>query len=178
MRVVLVGGYLAAIVLANLSVEHWGPRAAIYNAFVLIGLDLTARDRLADLWKTHLVRNMAFLIGAGSILSLLVNIDTARIALASFVAFGAAALADSLVYQALRRRPWYERVNQSNIAGAGVDSLLFPWIAFGSFLWPVVFGLFTAKLAGGLLWSFVLYRSPAQEWTDRNRALYGGRGAP
>ena len=117
MRVALVAAYLAAIVAANLSVEHWGPEATVYNAFLFIGLDLTARDRLHDLWRTNLLAKMAALILAGSALSYLVNRDTARIALASCVAFGAAAIVDASAYHLLRHRTWYERVNQSNLAG-------------------------------------------------------------
>ena len=37
--------YLAAVVLANLSVAQWGPSVAIVNAF-LYRPDLTARDAL------------------------------------------------------------------------------------------------------------------------------------
>lgn len=40
--------YLVAIVLANLTVAAFGPRMVIVNAFLFIGLDLTARDRLHD----------------------------------------------------------------------------------------------------------------------------------
>jgi len=152
----VVALYLVAIVAANLSVWYFGPEAAVYNAFALIGLDLTCRDVLHDLWRRQLARNMALLIAAGSALSYVVNPGTARIALASCVAFGLAAVADSLAYHGLRGAQWYERVNGSNVVAAAVDSLVFPWIAFGSFLWPIVFGLFTAKVAGGALWALVL----------------------
>src|SRR5262245_31063084 len=119
----LAGGYLGAIVAANLSVDHWGPTAAVYNAFLFIGLDLTCRDRLHDLWHDRLLRNMAVLIAAGSALSYVCGLllgsgpQVGRIALASCVAFGAAATADGIVYHLLRHRGWYERVNQSNMAG-------------------------------------------------------------
>jgi uncharacterized PurR-regulated membrane protein YhhQ (DUF165 family) len=166
----LVGAYLAAIVAANLSVEHWGPGAVIYNAFLFIGLDFTTRDALHDAWRGRLIRNMSLLIAAGSLLSYLVNRDTARIALASCIAFGLAALADTIAYHALRDRTWYERANQSNVASAAVDSLVFPWIAFGAFLWPIVFGQFCAKLAGGVVWSFVLAKgADRRAWMGRNR---------
>src|SRR5262245_28324273 len=94
-----VAGYLAAIVAANLSVTHWGPTAAVYNAFLFIGLDLTCRDRLHDLWHGRLLRNMALLIVAGSVLSYVCGLllgsgpQVGRIALASCIAFGAAATA-------------------------------------------------------------------------------------
>jgi len=60
-ELVLVNAYLAAIIAANLIVTHKGPTWSVYTAFVLIGLDLTTRDRLHDLWRGHVLRNMAFL---------------------------------------------------------------------------------------------------------------------
>jgi len=173
--IALCAAYLAAIVAANLSVTHWGPQAVIYNAFLFIGLDLTCRDRLHDIWRGRLIRNMSLLIAAGSGLSYLVNRDSGRIALASCIAFGAAAVTDSLVYQRLRNNSWYERANQSNLASAAMDSIIFPWIAFGAFLWPIVFGQFCAKVAGGVVWSFVLRKANDSEMaraklSERNRA--------
>jgi len=153
----LVTVYLAAIVAANLSVTHWGPRAAIWNATILIGLDLVTRDRLHDAWKGRVLRNMTVLIVAGSVLSYLVNQDSARIALASCIAFGAAATADAIVYHLRRKQPWADRSNESNLAGAAVDSIVFPAIAFGLPLsWSFVLTLWAAKVAGGYVWSLVL----------------------
>jgi hypothetical protein len=171
----LVVAYLAAIVAANLSVAHWGPTAAIYNAFLFIGLDLTSRDRLHDLWRSHLLRNMAVLIAAGSLLSYAAGVwlgsgpFVGRIALASCVAFGATATADAIVYHLLRNRSWYERVNQSNLAGAAVDSLVFVWLWPFGFQFTLAFTLFAAKVAGGVVWSFLMRQTPGSEWMRRNR---------
>lgn len=179
MRVALVVGYLAAIVAANLSVAHWGPNAAIYNAFLFIGLDLTCRDRLHDLWHGRLLRNMAALIAAGSVLSYLAGLwigtgpQVGRIALASCVGFAAAATADAVVYHLLRHRGWYERVNQSNLAGGAVDSLVFVALWPFGFDFTLAFTLFAAKVAGGVCWSFLLHQSPGAEWLRRNRLLWG-----
>jgi hypothetical protein len=177
----LCGAYLAAIVAANLSIAHWGPTAAVYNAFLFIGLDLTTRDRLHDLWRGRLIRNMAFLILAGSALSYVLGRAlgsgpfVGRIALASCVAFGAAATADALAYHFLRDRPWYERANQSNIAGAAVDSVVFVALWPFGFAFTYAFTLFAAKVAGGVVWSFLLNKSGAKEWSERNRELWGTR---
>jgi uncharacterized PurR-regulated membrane protein YhhQ (DUF165 family) len=150
--------YLAAIVAANLLVAQFGPAISIVNAFLFIGLDLTARDALHERWHgRHLVRNMAALIAAGSLLSWLLNRDAGQIALASFLAFAAAAAADTFVYHRLLPRPWWQKINGSNMAGAGVDSIVFPLVAFG---WPplvwVMAGQFAAKVAGGAVWSLIL----------------------
>ena len=151
--------YLLAIVLANLTVAMFGPGMTIVNAFLFIGLDLTARDRLHDTWRgNRLVPKMMALIAAGSLLSWLLNHNAGQIALASFVAFAVAASVDALVYHLLGSYPRWMRINGSNIPSALVDSLLFPTLAFGAFLWPVVMGQFLAKTVGGFVWSLVLMR--------------------
>jgi hypothetical protein len=63
---IYVAIYLAAIVVANLSVAALGPQAVIVNAFLLIGLDLTLRDKLHDRWNNdQLALRMGALILAG-----------------------------------------------------------------------------------------------------------------
>ena len=148
--------YLSAIVLANLSSAAYGPQASIYNAFLFIGLTLSTRDRLHDLWGRHLKRNMALLILGGGLLSYLLNADAGRIALASVAAFAASETLDALTYHFLRRKPFLTRSNGSNVVGAAVDSLTFAPLAFGGFPWPIMLGQFVAKVLGGALWSLVL----------------------
>ena len=150
--------YLLAIVLANISVARFGPSVAIVNAFLFIGLDLTARDKLHETWRGNgLLWKMAMLIAAGSVLSWVLNRNAGPIALASFVAFAAAASVDAAVYHKLLHMPKWARVNGSNIPAALVDSIVFPVIAFG---WPpllwVIVGQFLAKVAGGFVWSVIL----------------------
>lgn len=160
--------YLVAIILANLTVAAFGPGMTIVNAFLFIGLDLTARDRLHDAWRgNNLLPKMAALIAAGSVLSWLVNRNAGQIALASFVAFAAAATVDAIVYHILGNYPRWLRVNGSNIPSAFVDSLIFPTLAFGSFLLPIVLGQFAAKTLGGLVWSLIFH------WSEKRKATSG-----
>lgn len=149
--------YLLAIILANLSSARWGPSASIVNAFLFIGLDLTARDRLHEAWHGRgLVWKMALLIASGSLLSWLLNRNAGQIAVASMIAFGAASIVDVITYHVLRKRDYMVKVNGSNVLSALVDSLVFPTIAFGGFLPLVTLGQFAAKVAGGFLWALVL----------------------
>lgn len=149
--------YLAAIVAANLTVAWFGPAVAIVNAFLFIGLDLTARDRLHSAWHGRgLAWKMAALIGAGSLLSWLLDGAAGPIALASFVAFAVSATLDTIVYAALGQRAYLVRVNGSNVVSAAADSLIFPTLAFGGFLPWIVAGQFAAKLIGGALWAWAL----------------------
>lgn len=151
-----VGAYAAAIITANLLVAEYGPGVTIANAFLLIGLDLVLRDHLHDAWRTHRAARMASLIAATSAASYALNPATGRIAMASAAAFALAAAVDWAVYASVERWPWLARSNASNIAGAAVDSLTFPTLAFGALLWPIVLGQFVAKTAGGALWSLLI----------------------
>jgi hypothetical protein len=156
---VIVAAYLAAVVAANLSVAAFGPGATILNAFLFIGLDLTARDRLHEAWQgRHLWGRMALLIAAGGAISYLLNRDAAQIAVASTVAFVVAGALDAATYTLLRDRAWWVRVNGSNVVAAAADSLLFPTLAFGALLPQLVLGQFAAKVGGGFAWSLVLDR--------------------
>lgn len=164
--------YLLAIVLANLSVAHFGPSAAIINAFLFIGLDLTARDALHERWHgRYLMRYMTLLIAAGSALSWWLNRDAGRIALASFVAFALAAIADTVIYTLLHDRARLVRVNGSNVVSAAVDSVAFPALAFGfPLLFGVMVGQFLAKFAGGFVWSVMIDVATRQRGNARRDA--------
>lgn len=149
--------YLFAIVAANLLVARFGPSVTIINAFLFIGLDLTTRDGLHEAWgKNGLWWKMLLLIGTGSLISYALNSAAGQIALASFVAFAAAGVTDTIVYQALHKRAWMVKVNGSNVASAAVDSIAFPTIAFGAFLPLIVLGQFAAKVGGGFMWAWII----------------------
>ncbi len=150
--------YLVAIVISNLSVAYFGPPSVIVNAFLFIGLDLTVRDSLHDLWHTHMKRNMGLLILSGSILSFLVNHASLRIAVASFIAFGVSEFVKTLLYHIMRARRRMDRVNVANVGASSFDSILFPTIAFGVFIPYAIIGQFIAKIVGGYLWTIVLNR--------------------
>lgn len=149
-------------------VAIYGPAISILNAFLFIGLDLTCRDALHDAWQRRgLWWKMALLIAIGSLLSWALSLlftpgfsDQARkIAFASFVAFAAASSLDALCYSLLHGQRWFVRANGSNVAGAAVDSLVFPMLAFGAWMPVVVIGQFAAKVLGGLVWSLILRRA-------------------
>lgn len=147
--------YAAAMTLANLSVAAFGPAISPMNAFVLIGLDLALRDWLHVRLKAW---QMLALIVAAGLLTYALNPAAGKIAVASSVAFTAAALVDWLSFARLRGS-WLFRANGSNVAGAAVDSLIFPTLAFGV-LMPHIVGLqFVAKVLGGALWAALLART-------------------
>lgn len=156
----IIAMYLVAIVAANLLVAQFGPSVAIVNAFLFIGLDITARDTLHERWQHDgLVWKMTVLIASGSILSALLNWGAAQIALASFLAFAAAGISDAIVYHILRERIRLLKINGSNVVSSAVDSAVFPALAFGfPLLLGVMLGQFVAKVVGGFVWSLILNR--------------------
>lgn len=152
-----VGIYLCALVAANLLVAKLGPWFSPINSFVLIGLDLSLRDKLHDAWLgNRLAWRIGGLIAAAGAISYLLNPAAGMIAVASVVAFCAAMAADSIAYHLLHRYGWLTRANGSNMAGAIVDSIIFPTLAFGGFVPDRVAMQFAAKVAGGAAWSFLL----------------------
>ena len=155
--------YVCAIVAANLAVAHFGPRAMPAIAFLLIGLDLTLRDRIHDQWKgQHLWPRMCALIAVAGAVSYAVNPASGMIAVASVTAFSLASLADAGTYQLLARRSWSTRANGSNIVGAAIDSLIFPILAFGAVAPAIVVAHLLAKVAGGMVWALVISRTAPQ----------------
>ena len=149
--------YIAALVVANLLLAWLGPWFSPINAFVLIGLDLSLRDKLHGHWQNNrLLLKMGGLIAVASVISFLLNPAAGAIALASLVAFALAMTADTIVYHYLREKPWVIRSNGSNVAGAAVDSITFPTIAFGGLMPEIVALQFCAKVFGGGIWSYWL----------------------
>jgi uncharacterized PurR-regulated membrane protein YhhQ (DUF165 family) len=146
--------YAAAMIAANLLVAHFGPGIMPLLAFVLIGLELSLRDWLHVRMKPW---RMGALIATTGLMTYLLNPAAQQIAIASAVSFAFAAAADWLVFL---RMPgsWFKRSASSNVAGAAVDSLLFPTIAFGVLMPQIVLAQFAAKVLGGTLWTWMLSR--------------------
>lgn len=144
--------YAAAMTAANLIVAAFGPWVSPINAFILIGLDLALRDWLHVRLK---VWQMGALIAATGALTYVLNPAAGMIAIASAAAFTSAAVVDWSVFAKLRGS-WLFRANGSNVAGAAVDSLIFPTIAFGALMPHIVLMQFAAKVAGGALWAWAI----------------------
>lgn len=159
----LVALYLCSIIIANLTVAWFGAGVVVVNALVLVALDLTARDKLHRAWEYDgLARKMALLIGAGSLLSAVLDWNALPVAVASCVAFALSETSDALVFSRLESHGWYAAVNGSNAVSALVDSVLFLscLAGFGLLPWAAVpvlaLAQWLAKTLGGAAWSWVL----------------------
>jgi hypothetical protein len=157
--------YVLSLVAANLLVAYFGVWFSVINAFILIGLDLSLRDRLHDFWhEDKLVIKMGGLIVISSLISYLLNPATGIIAIASFSAFALSMLGDAISYHYLRSKAWFIRSNGSNFFGSAIDSLVFPTIAFGSLMPEIVLMQFLAKFVGGFIWSLILNKNEQQPY--------------
>jgi hypothetical protein len=159
MLILAIAVYAAAMIAANLILAAAPPQFRVwvigFNAFVLIGMDLALRDWLHIRMRPW---HLGALIAATGLLTYLLNPAAQNIAIASAVAFAVAALADWLVFFWMPGS-WLQRSASSNVAGAAVDSLLFPLIAFGSL--SVAPLMLLCKVAGGTLWAWLLSRKAA-----------------
>lgn len=158
--IIAILAYAVAMLAANLLVARFGPAISPVLAFFLIGLDLAMRDWL----HVHLKAwQMAALIACTGVVTYLLNPAADKIAVASSVSFLAAALVDWAVFARLTGT-WLRRSVGSNVAGAAVDSVLFPTLAFGALMPHIVLAQFAAKVLGGAIWSALLSRriSPAE----------------
>ena len=119
--------FLLAIVAANLSVAHFGPASTPFNAFILIGLDLSLRDHIHEKWHgKNLGLKMLGLICTGSAITYLLNRGAGMICVGSVVAFAGALIVDALIYQKLFKKSRMVKMNGSNVGSAITDSVLFP----------------------------------------------------
>jgi uncharacterized PurR-regulated membrane protein YhhQ (DUF165 family) len=152
MLYIAIAVYATAMTVANLSIAFFGPWVSPINAFLFIGLDLALRDWLhvrLRIWQ------MGVLIFGSGALTFLLNPAAVHIALASAAAFTVAALVDWLVFFKLRGS-WLFRANSSNVAGAAVDSLVFPTLAFGVLMPHIIAMQFAAKVSGGVIWAWLI----------------------
>lgn len=152
--IIAVFVYAAAMTLANISVATWGPWVSPINAFVLIGLDLALRDWLHVRLKSW---QMGALIASTGFLTYALNPAAVMIAIASAISFSASALVDWAIFTRLRGS-WLFRANGSNVAGAAVDSIVFPTLAFGVLMPQIVVLQFVAKVVGAAIWSLLIHK--------------------
>lgn len=144
--------YALAMTAANLSISHFGPWVSPINSFLFIGLDLVLRDFLHQKLKAW---QMGCLIVGTGLLTYILNPAAGMIAIASAVSFTAASVIDWAVFAKIAGT-WMKRANGSNIAGAAVDSVVFPTLAFGVLMPQIVAMQFSAKVAGGAFWAYVI----------------------
>lgn len=172
-RLALLAGYVAAIVLANIITSSYGLVPAGFGLLVpagtyLAGLALSLRDQLQ---RTAGLR----WVWAGIVGGIAVSVLAAdgRIALASGAAFLLSELLDLGVYSALRAKTWRGAVITSNAVGAVVDTLVF--LALAGF--PVTSVSVGGQLLVKAVWctaTFLLVSEVIRRAVPRERLVRAG----
>jgi len=154
----LVGLFLLAVVGANLLVLQFGQIALVFTAWVLVPLDMLCRDVLHTRWRDKFLwLRLSGLVLSGGLLTALLNRDAVWVAAGSCAGFAAALSVNAWVFEAASRRgaPMLTRMNMSNAFAAGVDSVVFPLIAFGTVTPVVSLAQAGSKFAGGVVCSLI-----------------------
>lgn len=147
--------YALVIILANILVSIFGPSITPFIAFFLIGLDLALRNYLSLVMTKY--EMAAMIIGTG-LISYGLNPATGMIAIASGLAFTSAAIVDWLTFNTVSGQ-WIKKNIAGNSAGALVDSIIFPTLAFGELMPLIVISQFIAKVLGGTMWGLIIKKS-------------------
>jgi uncharacterized PurR-regulated membrane protein YhhQ (DUF165 family) len=132
--------FVGLVVASNWLTAEYGLIGGFVTAGTFTaGLVLAARDAVRE---TAGVWAALGCVAVGAVLS--VFMSTPALALASGIAFAASEIADTLVYEPLRRQGRARALAWSNLVGSVVDSLLFLAIA-GFPIWPAVIGQVAVK---------------------------------
>jgi len=139
------GAFVALVVASNWLTAQYGVIGGFVTAGTFTaGLVLAARDAVREHAGT-LTALACITAGAAASMSM----AGPRLAVASGAAFGLSELADTLVYEPLRRKSRTWALVWSNVVGSVVDSALFLALA-GFVLWPAVAGQVAVKWAVGV----------------------------
>jgi len=155
--------YLILAATANIvttrGFELIGPYIMPIVAFIFIGVDITLRDKIHERWaRKGLWWKMGFLICGGSLLSWVTYPEAGQVALASALAFCGAGIVDTFIYHIVRKKSRRAAIHTSNVGSAAIDSLIFPFVAFGILALPIIAMQFAAKVAGGSIFEVVWHR--------------------
>ena len=126
----LIGAYLLAIVVANLSVAHFGQIALSLYRTCSNTFDFVTRS-LYDRWKFRdLYKRIGLLILSGAIITTILNADAINVAFASVVAFSAGTLCNTFLYSKMYHLDRVLRMTRSNAVTSVIDSTVFPLLCF------------------------------------------------
>lgn len=146
----MTAGFVALYLIANILAFVFGAWITPLNALVLIGADMVLRDRLQ--YEYGMVYSLAC-CGLAGVVTVLMSPAAGMIAAASVVSVVLAGFASAMTFR-VKAGNFFDKAVPANIASAGIDSLIFPAIAFGSIMLDVSFAQFLAKVVGA---AFILY---------------------
>tara|TARA_R110002153_G_scaffold32752_12_gene99098 strand:+ start:1046 stop:1558 length:513 start_codon:yes stop_codon:yes gene_type:complete len=159
MQVIKISTYLAAFVLANFVVLHFGASGLIFTALFLIPFDFVMRCLFHEQWKGfELIWKLGSIVMIASILTFLINRDSINIALGSMFGFIAAQIIAGIFYQLMIKRSYFVKVNGSDFFAIISDSIVFQLIAFSFIDINITVSQTILKIIGGLFWYWIIFK--------------------
>lgn len=151
--------YIVMFVIANFLVLKFGKIGVLLASSIFIPFDFVIRCYFQEKWVGKaLMLRIGSLILVSSIISYFVNYDLKNIAIASFFSFLSSQIIATILYQLLKEREYFIKVNGSDLFAIITDSIIFQSIAFGSIVWKITVGQILIKFIGGFIWYLILFQ--------------------
>lgn len=158
MQVIKISIYLLAFVLSNFIVLYFGSVGLIFTALFLIPFDFVMRCLFHETWKgKELILKLGSIVFIASLLTYLINYNAQNIAIGSAGGFISAQIFAGIFYQLFIKKSYFIKVNGSDAIGILIDSIVFQFLAFGTFNIYIMISQFILKIIGGLFWYWILF---------------------
>ena len=149
--------YLLSILIGNILVIKLGIVHWYYLQFpagtIFVGLTFSFRDLAQQYWGDYKI--WTFMLMATTITFLL----NKQVATASVMSFILSETVDWSVFTKFKNKTILWRIIVSNTISTPIDSTLFIVTAFGSFIWPAIFGQAIIKYLSSLFVVPILWNS-------------------
>lgn len=151
--------YFLALVLANITVKELGHKGILIASFFLIPFDFICRCIFHETWKgLKLVKNLILITIVSSLVTILLNKEAFSIALASVLSIISVQIFAGVVYQYLKKKSYFLKVNLSDLCAVVVDSFVFQLVAFSFFDYKITLFQILIKFLGGIMWYFIIFK--------------------
>lgn|GEM_PF-768491 len=127
-----LAAYVGAVLLANVFLDHFIPLplfGLLSIGSIFFAAVFTLRDRLHGYGLPTVFLGIAVAVAVNTAYGVMADLNP-RLLLASFASILLSELADTAVFQRLRRRRWHMRVIASNAISVPLDSIAFNLLAF------------------------------------------------
>lgn len=166
MRYVWTAAYVLSILLANITLDMfiglpiYGELSigTLFFAFIF-----TIRDRIHEYGMNAVFWAIGLALLVTTVYSVIFGIE-ARFIFASFLSIAVGELADTLIFQTLKKRNWLVKCLSSNTVSVPLDSILFTFLAFYglpdfpvSLLMEIIFADIVSKYFIALCVAFPVY---------------------
>lgn len=150
--------YLTAFIIANFLVLFFGKYGLLLSSLFLIPFDFVMRCFFHENWKgKDLILKLGLIVLSASVLTFLINFNAQNIAIGSAGGFISAQIFAGIFYQLFINKSYFFKVNGSDAIGILVDSIVFQFLAFGTFNIYIMISQFILKIIGGLFWYWILF---------------------